>query len=88
MWVTGGTRHGFHRLVLLVGGWGETLGGKERERGNFRKSCKKFREVNLTVEPQEITGRVQQLSIRPDACKWLRGSVCANVRVCMHARTR
>lgn len=39
------------------GGWRETSGGKERERGNFRKSCKKFREVNLTVEPQEITER-------------------------------
>lgn len=76
MWVTGGTRHGFHRSVLLVGGGGKHWEGKKGEKGNFRRSCKKFRRVNLTVEPEEITQSVQKFSIWRDVCKWMRGSVC------------
>lgn len=55
------------------------MGGKERERGNFRKSCKKFRKVNLTAEPREITESVCKFSIRHEACKRVRGRGCANV---------
>lgn len=85
MWVTGGTRHGFHRLVLLALAEGRHWEGKKREPGNFRKSCKKFRRVTLTAEPQEITESMQQFSIRAlcDVCKGIRGSVCECVEVCV-----
>lgn len=56
--------------------WGRHWEGKRREKGNFRNSCKKFKRVNMTVEPQEITETVQKFSVLCDVYQWMRGSVC------------
>lgn len=74
LWVTGGTRHGFHRLVLLLGAWGDIGRESRGRRGNFKKSCKKVQKGHLdSGTPGKDGGRAQ--TSNPARCavvwKWM-----------------
>lgn len=64
------------------------MGGKGEVEGELQKSRKKFRRVNLTVEPQEVMERAEvfnpvRCAMCVSGCVEVCVSVCKRVIVCV-----